>query len=200
MPPDHREPKPPYIVRPLTAVLTRGFDPRLSVGSARPAVFRSSTFVFSSPEAAERAFAIALGKAHATADESVDLIYARLSHPNAEILEDQIVPLELGSRSAAVFNSGMAAISTLFLTYCQPGSSLLYTVPLYGGTQHLIHELIEPLGVTGVPVRAGDSDALRSAIAAATHLSLIFIETPANPTLRMTDIAAAVRAASSPSD
>ena len=200
MPPDHGKPKPPYIVRPLTAVLTRGFDPRLSVGSARPAVFRSSTFVFSSPEAAERAFAIALGKAHAAADESVDLIYARLSHPNAEILEDQIVPLEPGSHSAAVFNSGMAAISTLFLSYCRPGSSLVYTVPLYGGTQHLIRELIEPLGVTGVPVRAGDSDALRSAIAEATHPSLIFIETPANPNLRMTDIAAAVTAASAHPD
>ena len=57
-----RSRKPSYVVRPPTAVLTRGFDPRLSVGSARPAVFRSSTYVFSSPESAERAFAIALGK------------------------------------------------------------------------------------------------------------------------------------------
>src|ERR1017187_610793 len=45
-------------VRPRTAVLTRGFDPRLSFGSARPAVFRASTYVFPSPEAAEHAFAI----------------------------------------------------------------------------------------------------------------------------------------------
>src|SRR5579872_5731201 len=49
-------------VRPRTAVLTRGFDPSLSLGSARPAVFRSSTYVFSSPEAAEHAFAIITGK------------------------------------------------------------------------------------------------------------------------------------------
>ncbi len=48
---------------PSTEVLTRGFDPRLSVGSARPAVFRSSTYVFSSPEAAERAFSLLTGKA-----------------------------------------------------------------------------------------------------------------------------------------
>lgn len=187
--------KPPYVVRPSTAVLTRGFDPRLSVGSARPAVFRSSTYVFSSPEAAERAFAIALGKVHAAPDESVDLIYSRLSHPNAEILEDQIVTLEPDAQSAAVFNSGLAAISTLFLTYCHPGSSLIYTTPLYGGTQQLIHELIEPLGVKGVPVPAGDSGALRSAVAQSTRPSMIFIETPANPTLRMTDIAAAAAAA-----
>src|SRR5512137_2731192 len=119
--------KPTYVVRPPTAVLTRGFDPRLSVGSARPAVFRSSTYVFSSPESAERAFDIALGRAHQTQGESVDLIYARLSHPNAEILEDQIVPLEPEANAAAVFNSGMAAISTLFLTFCSPGSQFVYT-------------------------------------------------------------------------
>ena len=137
----------PYVVRPPTAVLTRGFDPRLSVGSARPAVFRSSTYVFSSPEAAERAFAIALGRARPAAGESIDLIYSRLSHPNAEILEDQVVPLEPGAESAAVFNSGMAAISTLFFAQCQPGTSFVYTAPLYGGTQHLIHQLLEPLGM-----------------------------------------------------
>ena len=50
-----------HALRPPTEVLTRGFDPALSVGSARPAVFRSSTYVFSSPEAAERAFAVASG-------------------------------------------------------------------------------------------------------------------------------------------
>lgn len=184
--------KPSYLVRPPTAVLTRGFDPRLSVGSARPAVFRSSTYVFSSPESAERAFAIALGKTHPTEDESVDLIYARLSHPNAEILEDQIVPLEPGAAAAAVFNSGMAAISTLFLTFCSPGSHFIYTTPLYGGTMHLIHQILEPLGMTGIQVRAGDTPGLRDAIARTPNLRVVLIETPANPTLTMTDIAAAV--------
>ena len=145
-----------YLVRPSTAVLTRGFDPRLSVGSARPAVFRSSTYVFSSPEAAERAFSIALGKSRPADGESVDLIYSRLSHPNAEIAEDHVVPLEKGAEAAAVFNSGMAAISTVFFTFCQPGTSFVYTVPLYGGTQHLIHQLLEPMGMKGIPVAAGD--------------------------------------------
>jgi cystathionine beta-lyase/cystathionine gamma-synthase len=185
----------PYVVRPPTAVLTRGFDPRLSVGSARPAVFRSSTYVFTSPEAAERAFAVALGKAQPAPGESVDLIYSRLSHPNAEILEDQVVPLEPGARAAAVFNSGLAAISTVFFTFCPPGSTLVYTTPLYGGTQHLIHQLLEPLGVRGVGVPAGDTDALRAAIAAARDVRLVFVETPANPTLRMSDISAAWAAA-----
>jgi methionine-gamma-lyase len=185
----------PYLVRPPTAVLTRGFDPRLSVGSARPAVFRSSTYVFSSPEAAERAFAIALGRSKPAAGESVDLIYSRLSHPNAEILEDQLVPLEKGAEAAAVFNSGMAAISTVFLALCPVGSAFIYTTPIYGGTQHLIHQFLEPLGIRAIAVPAGDTAAMARAIAETTDLKLVFIETPANPTLVMTDIHAAVKEA-----
>jgi cystathionine beta-lyase/cystathionine gamma-synthase len=184
-------------VRPPTAVLTRGFDPRLSVGSARPAVFRSSTYVFSSPESAERAFSIALGKTHSVEGESVDLIYARLSHPNAEILEDQIVPLEPGAKAAAVFNSGMAAISTFFLTFCPPGSSFIYTTPVYGGTYHLIHQILEPLGIHGIPVAAGDTASLTKGIAGNKNLRAVFVETPANPTLKMTDLAATAAAARS---
>jgi cystathionine beta-lyase/cystathionine gamma-synthase len=158
-------------------------------------VFRSSTYVFSSPESAERAFQITLGKAHARENEHVDLIYARLSHPNADILEDQIIPLEPSSKAAAVFNSGMAAISTLFLTLCRPGTAFIYTTPLYGGTHHLIHQALEPLGMHGIPIPAGNTSCLTQAIAHTKDLSLIFIETPANPTLRMSDIAAASEAA-----
>ena len=194
MPPSIRK-KAPYVVRPPTAVLTRGFDPRLSVGSARPAVFRSSTYVFSSPEAAERAFSIALGRSRPAPDENIDLIYSRLSHPNAEILEDQIVPLERGAEAAAVFNSGMAAISTVFLSACPPGSSFLYTTPAYGGTQHLIHQVLEPLGIKGIPVAAHATQAIERLIATTANLRVVFIETPANPTLVLCDIAAAVEAA-----
>ena len=183
-----------YRVRPETAVLTRGFDPKLSVGSARPPVYRSSTFVFPSPEAAELAFKVVLGKAPLPSDYRPDLIYARLNHPNAEILEEQLVPLELGANSAAIFNSGMAAIFTVLITFLERGGSMVYTQPLYGGTQHLIHNLIEPLGFTTIPAPAGDTEALAHAIEKADNLSLVLIETPANPTLMMTDIARAAAA------
>ncbi len=183
-------------IRPPTAVLTRGFDPRLSVGSARPAVFRCSTYVFSSPEAAERSFAIASGKVQAEPGEQPELIYARLNHPNAEILEDQMVPLEPGAQAAAVFNSGMAAIMTAFLTFTRPGESVVYTVPTYGGTYRLIHELLEPFGITGIPVSAGHTRELEEAIRKAESLRVVFIETPANPTMMMTDIRRAAETAS----
>jgi cystathionine beta-lyase/cystathionine gamma-synthase len=104
---DRRERRP---WRAPTQVLTEGFDPSLSVGSARPAVFRSSTYVFSSPEAAERAFDVASGRAEAAEGESPELMYSRFNHPNAEMLEDQIVHLEKDSASALAFNSGMSAI------------------------------------------------------------------------------------------
>jgi cystathionine beta-lyase/cystathionine gamma-synthase len=185
-----------YRVRPETAVLTRGFDPALSVGAARPPVYRSSTFVFPSPEAAERAFGIVLGRVRPLGEDRPDLIYARLNHPNAEILEEQLVPLERGAQSAAVFNSGMAAIFTVMLAFLERGGSLIYTQPLYGGTQHLIHQIIEPLGFDARPVPGGNGKALTAAIEQAPDLKLVLIETPANPTLMMTDLteaSAAVR-------
>ena len=183
------------VVRPRTAVLTRGFDPTLSVGSARPAVFRSSTFVFPTPEAAEHAFAVLSGKVPPSTGERADLIYARFSHPNAEILEDQIVPLEAGATDAAVFNSGMAAIMTCCFTFGRPNSTLVYSTPLYGGTTGLIHSFLEPFGVHGIPVRTGDTEAMDAAIASAENCCIVLLETPANPTMMMTDIERAAQAA-----
>lgn len=182
-------------LRPRTAVLTRGFDPSLSFGSARPAVFRSSTYVFASPEAAERAFSITAGRIKPEDGQRADLIYSRFSHPNAEILEDQTVPLEAGARDAAVFNSGMAAIMTAFFTFARPASTLVYTTPLYGGTTGLIHTFLEPFGVRGIPVLASRTSELARAIEEAPNLCIVYVETPANPTLIMADIAAIAEAA-----
>src|ERR1700694_3538838 len=154
-----------------TQVLTRGFDPKLSVGSARPAVFRSSTYVFSSPEHAERAFDLMAGRAQPLPDETPDLVYSRFNHPNAEILEDQMVPLETGAHAALVFNSGMAAIMTALLTFARPGQSIVYTVPIYRGTQHLIRDFLEPLGIIGIPVRAGRTQEIDDAIRSAKNLA-----------------------------
>jgi len=183
------------VLRPPTEVLTRGFDPQLSVGSARPAVFRSSTYVFSSPEAAERAFDLMSGRVQREPDEQVDLIYSRFNHPNAEILEDQIVPLETGAKAALAFNSGMAAIITALLAVLRPGDTVVYTVPIYGGTQHFIQDYLSVWGVGGIPVPAGNSAELERAITGGQQVRVVLVETPANPTLVMTDIARAVDAA-----
>jgi cystathionine beta-lyase/cystathionine gamma-synthase len=175
-------------LHPETDILTRGFDPRLSVGSARPAVFRSSTYVFSSPEDAEKAFQVMLGRTTVEGNEHLDLIYSRFNHPNAEILEQQIIPLEPGAQAAAVFNSGMAAIMTALFAVAKPGDTIIFTVPVYGATQTLIADFLESFGVRSIPVQAGCAREMEDAIAAAQNLRVILIETPANPTIVMTDI------------
>lgn len=175
-------------LHPETDILTRGFDPRLSVGSARPAVFRSSTYVFSSPEDAEKAFQVMLGRAAVESDEHLDLIYSRFNHPNAEILEQQIIPLEPGAHAAAVFNSGMAAIMTALFAVVKPGDTVVFTVPVYGATQTLIADFLGEFGVESIAVPAGQSDAMSEAIHSARNLRVVLIETPANPTIVMTDI------------
>jgi cystathionine beta-lyase/cystathionine gamma-synthase len=175
-------------LHPPTEVLTRGFDPTLSVGSARPAVFRSSTYVFPSPEAAERAFDLMAGRAQRQPGEGVALVYSRFNHPNAEILEDQVAPLEPGATGALVFNSGMSAIVTALFAHLRPGRAIVYTVPIYGGTQKFIQNVLEPWGVRGVPVRAGDAAGIERAIADTPDVGVVLIETPANPTLTMTDL------------
>ena len=113
---------------------------------------------------------------------------ALLYHPNAEILEDQILPLEPGAQAALVFNSGMAAIMTALLAVLNPGDSLVYTVPIYGGTQTLITDFLHKLGIRGVPVHAGHTSELDEAISKTPNLRVVLIETPANPTVVMTDI------------
>jgi len=185
------------VLRPPTQVLTRGFDPSLSVGSARPAVFRSSTYVFSSPETAERAFDIMAGRATPEPGEQIDLVYSRFNHPNAEILEEQIVPLEAGARAAAVFNSGMAAIMTALFAFLKPGDTVAYTVPVYGGTQKLIDNFLAAWGVKGIAMRAGRGDEIDAALRGASNLRIVLIETPANPTGIMTDIKGAAHAVKS---
>lgn len=155
-------------------------------------MFRSSTYVFPTPEAAERAFAILGGRVQPEEGENPDLIYSRFNHPNAEIVEAQILPLESGATAAAVFNSGMAAIMTAIMAHTKPGDAIVYTVPIYGGTQSLIQGFLQPWGLVGVPVTGGDGAAIDKAITETPRCRIVLIETPANPTLTMTSIARAV--------
>jgi methionine-gamma-lyase len=93
-----------------------------------------------------------------------------------------------------VFNSGMAAITTALFAFLRPGETILYTVPIYGGTQSLIEGFLDAWGISGVAVQAGETAAIEDAIRTAPNLRVILIETPANPTLTMTDIRRAAHA------
>lgn len=173
---------------PQTTSISEGFDPALSVGAVRPPIYPVSTFAFESAEQAAYWFEVALGKAAAPAGARPELIYARLNHPNAEMFEDALRSVEKGAQGAAVFTSGMAAITTTLLTLVRPGDVLLYQRPVYGGTDHFLRQMLPEWQVTAVPVPEGGwEDAL------ARHgdrTALVYVETPANPTLHMIDLAA----------
>jgi cystathionine beta-lyase/cystathionine gamma-synthase len=94
----------------------------------------------------------------------------------------------------------MAAIMTSFFAYARAGSSMVYTTPLYGGTTGLIHKFMAPLGVTGIAVPSGDGAAIDAAISSAKSLCIVYLETPANPTMIMTDIECAATAAAAHRD
>ena len=185
-------PRPRIRIRhhPETDAVSKGFDPHLSVMAARPPIYPVSTYCFDTAAEAQHFFDVALGRAEPSADHSEGLIYARLNNPNAEMFEDLLVPLEKGATGAASFASGMSAIVTTLLALLRPGDVVLHTSPLYGGTAHVLDHLFGVYGISSVGVRAGDHDALAAAAAdIGDALALIYVETPANPTLTMTDIA-----------
>jgi len=105
--------------------------------------------------AAERAFDLMADARSPTPASSPILVYSRFNHPNAEMLEDKILPLETGAQAALIFNSGMAAIMTLFLLLCIQGKVLSTRFPIYGGTQHLIQDFLSTLGIIGIPRGGG---------------------------------------------
>ena len=178
----------PHPVHPQTSSISEGFDPRLSVMAVRPPIYPVSTFSFQSAEQARHWFELALGKTEKLPGETVGLIYARLNHPNAEMFEDALAAVEKGARGAAAFTSGMAAITTTILTLARPGNRLLYQRPVYGGTDHFFRHMLPEFQIQAIAVA---EDGWRDALTAhARELALVYLETPANPTLRMTDLRA----------
>jgi len=112
--------------------------------------------------------------------------YTRADNPTRRALEEALVALE-GGRYAATFGSGMAAIMTVFQAL-QHGDHLLLPDDIYFGTGKLVNELFVPWGLTYTEVDMTDLAAVRAAIQPNTKL--IWIETPSNPLLKITDVAA----------
>lgn len=180
---------------PQTVIFEKGYDPQRSEGAAVPPVFRTSTFVFKKAADGKRAFEIAYGLKPRGADESPALIYTRVNNPNAEIVEDRAVAWD-GAEAAALFSSGMGAISSTCLAFLRPGDLLLFSDPVYGGTEYLFRRVLPEFGVRTVPFPAGAGEAeLERLVAAHGAPRILFIESPANPTIQLCDLAAARRVA-----
>ncbi len=184
--------KPPKEWRAKTRAAHVGYDPFLSMGAVRPPIFAVSTFAAEDAEKLEHMFRRATGMEPPLSPDDEWPIYTRVSNPNFIMLCDRIQCLEQGTEDprAVYFPSGLSAIFTMVLTLCKHGDTLIFGYPVYGGTDHMLrHVVTERMGVNVIPVDATDLDQMKEAIEKHSDtVKIVFIETPANPSLAMVDI------------
>lgn len=111
--------------------------------------------------------------------------YSRAGNPTVSALERRLADLE-GARFATCFSSGLSATTALFLALLKAGDRVVVSEVCYGGTVRLLRQILEPFGVHAEFIDTSDEQALRAALS--TPARLVFIESPANPTLRLTDL------------
>ncbi len=186
----------PEGLHPDTLAVGFGYDPASAYGSVKPPIVLSSTFAYPSAAAAKDVHrAYFDGPAP---ERDAPFIYARLDHPNLQLLQKRLAVLD-GAEDAAAFASGMAAISATFLAHLKPGETLLHTQPLYGGTHGLAYGPLAGLGIKAVPIEDGldEGHMMRAAETALAHgpIGMIHVESPANPTAGIADIQMIARVA-----
>lgn len=173
-------------------MMSYGYKAELSEGAIKCPIFQTSTFAFKSAEDGKAFFEVAYGLREKEPNEELGLIYSRLNNPDLEILENRLTLWDKAEQ-AAVFESGMSAISTTLLEFMKPGQVVLYSGPVYGGTDHFINHILPKFGINGVGFRAGSSKERIEGIiereVGERQVGVIYIETPANPTNALVDIA-----------
>ena len=172
---------------PDTDSVSLGHEAWRHLGSLKPPIYETSTFVFETAEQGKRFFEVVYALDEAREDEELGYIYSRLDSPNLGPAEQRLAVWEQ-AEAALIFNSGMAAITSVLLTFLRPGEMVLYSSPAYGGTATLMTGLLTNYGVATIPFRSGaGSDDLESLIGDG-RLAMVYIETPANPTNDIFDI------------
>lgn len=185
-------------LHPETLMMSYGYDPKLSEGAIKPPVFHTSTFVFNSAEEGKAFFEVAYGMRKRGPAEERGLIYSRINNPDLQILEERLTLWD-DAEEALSFSSGMSAIATTLLTFLRPGDIVVYSEPVYGGTEFLLHHVLPQFGIRSIGFLAGEAGAVETALEQARgagRLRMIYIETPANPTNALVDIALCAQLAS----
>ncbi len=176
---------------PESQMMTYGYKPELSEGAIKCPIFQTSTFVFQTAEEGKAFFEVAYGLREKQPNEELGLIYSRINNPNLEILENRLCLWD-EAEDCAVFESGMSAISTVLLEFLKPGDLLVYSNPLYGGTDHFIEHFLGKIGVrtAGFSPGATEEEIIKviEQTGMADKLKMIYLETPANPTNDLIDI------------
>ncbi|MEQ9262478.1 MAG: cystathionine gamma-synthase family protein [Owenweeksia sp.] len=178
-------------MHPESLMMSHGYKPELSEGSIKCPIFQTSTFVFKTAEEGKAFFEVAYGLREKDEHEELGLIYSRLNNPDLEILENRLCLWD-GADDCAVFESGMSAISTVLMEFLKPGDLLLYSNPVYGGTDHFIKQVLTKFGIHVIGFKTGQSEEeIQQIIDKTGHgdrLAMIYVETPANPTNDLIDL------------
>jgi len=161
-----------------TECIHAGTEPDPAFGAAVPPIFQTSTFVFANPEEGAARFA------------GVDpgYIYTRMGNPTIGALEQSVATLE-GGTAALATSSGMAAVSTVFFALLNAGDHVVCSASVYGPSRVVLERDFSRFGIGSSMVDTSDPELLRRAITPRTRV--VFVETPANPTLAITDLAVA---------
>ncbi len=177
--------------KPESQMMGASYDPHLSEGSAKVPIFQTSTFVFKNAEEGKSHFHIAYGLREKNVGESMSLAYSRINNPNLEIAEDRL-KLWDKAEACALFQSGMAAITTTILELSRPNTLIMHSSPLYGGTDHFIEHVLPKYNIKSMYFDSFDSvDKIireKEDKFPGLEVSLVYIETPANPTNSIVDI------------
>lgn len=165
-----------------TRAIHAAYDPKDNEGALTPPLHLTSTFVFENADAGAEIFA----------GERSGHFYSRVSNPTNDLLEQRIASLE-GAEAGLALASGMGAITATLWTLLKPGDEVITDTTLYGCTFAFMRDGLAKWGVTITHVDLTNPEALAATISKRTRL--VYFETPANPNMRLVDIAAVSRIA-----
>jgi methionine-gamma-lyase len=140
-------------------------------------IYQTSTFAFQSAAHGAALFA----------GEDDGFIYTRLGNPTIRAFEDAVADLENGYRAIAT-SSGMGAVSTVYMALLGQGDHMVSTASVYGPSRSLVEKQLSRFGVAGTFVDTSDPDNVRKALRPETKL--VYVETPSNPAMQVTDLRA----------
>ena len=174
-----------------TAMLSHGYHASEYQGSMKQPIFQTSTYEFENAQQGRNFFAWATGAEEMPEGEKLGGIYTRLGTPNTQLLEARLAVLD-GTEQAVVFGSGMAAITSTLFELCAPGEVLLYTTPVYGGTDMFIHHYLQQYKVnTHLVLRGQTAEEVMTEVGAkypGAKVCAMYTETPSNPTMDLFSI------------
>ena len=160
-----------------TRAIHHAYDPYAGTGDLNPPIHVSSTYTFPTVEDGAARFA----------GEQAGYVYSRVGNPTTVLLEQRLADLE-GGEAALVTASGMGATTSLLWTLLKPGDEVIADKTLYGCTFGFFHHGLARFGVKITHIDLTDPANLAAAIGPATRV--VYFETPANPNMRLADIAA----------